>query len=290
VVSFFLTAGILLGITTFDSLAGKPGAREKSRGRLFIIGGGERTERLMRELISFSGIQSSGYVVILPMASEDPDSAVYYLKEDFKNAGVIRVVGMNMRKEVPISGEKLDSLTNTRLIFISGGDQSRFMNSVGKGAVYQAIHEAFRKGAVIAGTSAGAAVMSKKMITGNSLKHPEYSGRYPSLEANDIEISEGLGLTDKLIIDQHFLKRQRMNRLLAVSIENPGVVCVGIDESTAIAVEGNRFTVAGENQVIVLQNHAKSHQIKDGLLGARRLQVDVLLPGETMKFSRKTNY
>lgn len=285
-VNYFLAALIFSVFTSLNAFAGTPGQVKKKPARLFIIGGGDRTELLMRELLSFSGLQPAGYVVVLPMASEEPDSAVVYLQEDFKLVGITRVVGMNFREGETISPERIDSLKAARLIFISGGDQTRFMKAVGRGAVYQAIHDACRNGTVIAGTSAGAAVMSKKMITGNSLKYPEYTGRYPSIEANDIEISEGLGLTEKLIVDQHFLKRQRMNRLLAVSIENPGEICVGIDESTAVALEGNRFTVAGENQVVVIQNQGKSKQVKKGLLGGRNLRVDILLPGETLKIPR----
>jgi cyanophycinase len=287
-VSLLLVAA-LVGLTGFHSLAGMPRSSKKGTGRLFIIGGGERTESLMLELVHVSGITASDYVVVLPMASEEPDSAVFYLKKDMSRVGISRVTGMNFRAGATVSSGSVDSLTAAKLIFISGGDQTRFMKAVGKGPVYQAIHKAYLNGTTIAGTSAGAAVMSKKMITGNSLKNPEYTGLYPSIEADDIEITEGLGLAESLIVDQHFLKRQRMNRLLAVSIENPEEICVGIDESTAIVVAGNQFTVVGENQVIVLRNPAKSHMVRSGLLGSRKLQVDILLPGETFPIPKRSH-
>jgi cyanophycinase len=260
----------------------KPGLTKL--GKLFIIGGGEKTIPLMQDLIKTAGISPNEYVIVLPMSSEVPDSAVIWTREDFATAGFHNVTGFNFLENIPPDPDKIDSLKNARLIFISGGDQNKFMKIVQKGPIYEAIHYAFKNGATIAGTSAGAAVMSKKMITGNSLKYPEYTGKYPSIEPENIEIKEGLGLIDKLIVDQHFIKRQRMNRLIAVSLEHPEEVCVGIDESTAIVVAGNSFRVTGENQVIVLSNKNKSRQVKDNLLGGKNLMLDILLPGELFRF------
>ncbi len=250
-------------------------------GHLFIIGGGEKTDGLMKELLKVSAVGSDDYVIILPMSSEDPDSSVIFAKEDFASVGITKVAGFNFTENGPVTQSRIDSMVKAKLIFITGGDQTRFMKIVGRGPVYKAIHEAYEKGSTIAGTSAGAAVMSKKMITGNNLKHPDYSGKFPTIEPQNIEVTEGLGMVENLIIDQHFIKRQRLNRLISVAIENPDETCIGIDESTAIIVSGNSFTVAGENQVIVLRNPAKSKKIQHNLLGAKGLQIDVLLPGET---------
>lgn len=237
----------------------------------------------MKEMIRVSAIGEKDYVAILPMSSEEPDSSVIFAQEDFALVGIKKVVGFNFTENGPVTQSQIDSIVKAKLIFITGGDQTRFMKVVGKGPVYKAIHDAYKNGSTIAGTSAGAAVMSKKMITGNALKHNEYTGKYPTIEPENIEITEGLGLAATLIVDQHFIKRQRMNRLISVVLENPGEVCVGIDESTAIVVTGNSFTVAGENQVIVIRNPAKSKKIQHNLMGGRGLQLDVLLPGETWK-------
>ena len=149
---------------------------------------------------------------------------------------------------------QLDSLRNARLIYISGGDQSRFMSVVLNTSIMDAVHEAYKKGSVISGTSAGAAVMSKKMITGNQKKHPDADGGFVTIEADNIEITEGLGLLKDVIIDQHFMKRQRLNRLVAASVENPDELCIGIDESTAIIVKRKNIRVTGAGQVISIRN------------------------------------
>jgi len=250
-------------------------------GHLFIIGGGEKTEGLMKEMLRVSGVGEKDYVVILPMAGEDPDSSIIWAQEDFASVGIKNVVGFNFTQNGPVTQSRIDSMVKAKLIFIAGGDQSRFMKIVGKGPVYKAIHDAYTNGSTIAGTSAGAAVMSKKMITGNNLKHPDYDGKFPTIEPENIEMTEGLGLVDKIIVDQHFIRRQRLNRLISVVLENPADVCVGIDESTAIIVSGNSFKVTGENQVVVLRNPKKSKKIQGKLMGGNGLLIDVLLPGET---------
>lgn len=274
-----VTTNLTPGICQKNSSAGKTVAV----GHLFIIGGGEKTEGLMKELLKVSGVGEKDYVVILPMSSQEPDNSVIFAREDFASVGIGNVVGFNFTENGPVTQSRIDSILKAKLVFITGGDQTRFMKIVGKGPIYKAIHDAYKNGSTIAGTSAGAAVMSKKMITGNALKYPEYTGRYPTIEPGNIEITEGLGLVTNIIVDQHFIKRQRMNRLVAVSIENPNETCIGIDESTAIVVTGNDFTVAGENQVIVMRNPKKSKIIKGKLMGGKGLLLDILLPGDTWK-------
>jgi len=275
--SLFFYRGICQKITSHGNAP--------SPGRLFIIGGGEKTDKLMQELLTVAGMKEDDYVIILPMSSEDPDSSIIFAKEDFAAIGIKKVVGYNFTENSPVTQSSIDSIVNAKLVFITGGDQTRFMKIVGKGPKYKDIHDAYKNGSTIDGTSAGAAVMSKKMITGNALKYPEYTGKYPTIEPENIEITEGLGLITNIIVDQHFIKRQRLNRLLAVVLENPEETCIGIDESTAIIVSGNTFTVAGENQVIVLQNPKKNKKIAGNLLGGRGLTIEILLPGEKWKIN-----
>lgn len=97
-----------------------------------------------------------------------------------------------------------------------------------------------------------------------------------------MEIREGLGLLPNAIIDQHFIWRMRMNRLITVAIENPDEICIGIDESTAILVKGNQAEVVGKYQVIVLKNN-DGKTVQDGLLGAENMSLGVYLPGQTFE-------
>lgn len=268
-------------VISFILLLACTNKNETINGTLFIIGGGNRADEMIKELVDLSGIRNEGYIYVLPMASSVPDSAIIWAKEDFMAAGISMVPGYNFRQgEIPPKPQ-LDSVRNARLIYISGGDQSRFMSVVLNTPLMDAVHEAYKKGSVIAGTSAGAAVMSKKMITGNQKKHPEADAGFVTIEADNIEITEGLGLLKDVIIDQHFIKRLRLNRLVAASIENPDELCIGIDESTAIIVKRKNVRVTGEGQVISIRNRSAGKRVQNGMLGTDNLQINVYLPGET---------
>ena len=257
---------------------------QKPKGQLFIIGGGKRPPEMIREMIDISGLRGEGYAVILPMASSEPDTALFYAHLQFEKEGIARekLVGQFHAKG-EYSETAIDSLQNAALIYITGGDQVRFMEMAGNSPVQMAIQAAYREGAVIAGTSAGAAVMSKMMITGNEFKHPEYPGEFRTIEAENMELKEGLGLLPKAIVDQHFVYRMRMNRLISVALENPRRQCIGIDESTAIVVKGKKARVVGNGQVIDLIYFKKKPKIKNGLLGGKSMILNVWLPGDTLR-------
>jgi cyanophycinase len=268
----------------FISLASMTAAFAQAKtpkGKLFIIGGGSRPDAMVDRIIKESGLQQGGYGIILPMSSEDPDSAVYYANQQFIKKGIQTVRGAIFRKGETYSAQKLDSVRNAKLIYISGGDQVRFMGVVQGTDIEKAIHEAYNKGCLVGGTSAGAAVMSKIMITGNELKHPDYASTFKSIEPANIETKQGLGFIENAIVDQHFVRRSRYNRLISAIIEYPDVKGIGIDEATAILVSGNTAEVVGDSQVIVFENPKKSKIEKGGKLSAKGIVMNIYLAGET---------
>jgi cyanophycinase len=225
----------------------------KTKGKLFIIGGGSRSSALIAKMIQVARLEKKDYIAILPMASEQPDSSYYYIKTQLKKACNNTIANLNFTVNKVSDEQWLDSLRHAKLIFITGGDQSRFMKVVLNTPVHKAIVTAYKGGATIAGTSAGAAVMSKQMITGSQLLgDTTYAETFNKLRNNNIEIAEGLGLLDSVIIDQHFIARSRYNRLISALAKFPKYMCIGIDESTAIIVAQNKITVAGGGQVIKL--------------------------------------
>ncbi len=260
-----------------------------SQGSLFIIGGGKRPPELLQRLVQEAKVQEKGYIVILPMASAEQDSAIYFASQQFVKMGISRVTGFMMTKGERLAASVIDSIANAQLIYISGGDQSRLMDIIGGTDVQRAIEMCYARGNVIAGTSAGAAVMSQKMITGVELKYPnttegtESRGGFETIEAGNIELTSGLGFLKNAIIDQHFVKRKRQNRLMAVAIENPGMLCVGIDEATAILVKNGVAEVIGDSQVVVVVNSKKNRKDYKGKLGATGMRLDLLVPGDTFK-------
>jgi cyanophycinase len=259
------------------------GQQKLPKGKLFIIGGGSRPDEMVERIVSEAGLRQGGYAVILPMSSIEPDSAVFYARIQFVKKGIDHVYGLNFVKDSQHSRAKLDSIRNARLIYISGGDQNRFMEVVLGTEIEKAIKDAYQRGSLVGGTSAGAAVMSKLMITGSELKHPDYSSTFRNIEAENIEIKPGLGLLQNVIIDQHFIRRSRHNRLISAVIEYPDLQGIGIDEATAILVDGNEAEVIGDSQVVVLENIKRSKKVKNGKLGASGIQMSVLLPGDKFR-------
>jgi cyanophycinase len=276
----FLIFALIIGLfSCSDEIAE---TTQLPRGKLFIIGGGKRPSEMVREMIRLSGTDTAGYILVLPMASSEPDTSGWYGKKQFTDQGIADVVVMNITEPEGCSDACLDSIRNAAMIYITGGDQSRFMDIVLHTKVHKAIQRAYDKGSLIAGTSAGAAVMSEKMITGNEFKYPEYTGDFRTIEAENMEIKEGLGLISNAIVDQHFVWRMRMNRLITVALENPGDHCFGIDESTALVVDGNTISVFGESQIIRLHYNGTAETNAKGLLGGKGLVLDILIPGDTL--------
>jgi cyanophycinase len=259
---------------------------ESSAGKLFIIGGGKRPESLLNRMIDEAGLREKGYAIVLPMASEEPDSAIYYGKKQLTDLGILNIEGIHFLPNQEVGKILTDSVKNAALIYISGGSQSRFMEVVAGTPIEEAIWQAYENGAVIAGTSAGAAVMSELMITGNELRHPDYNATSMNIESENIELTQGLGFVTTAIIDQHFVKRSRHNRLISVVIEHPDMLGIGIDEATAILVIGDTAEVVGDSQVLVFKNPLGSKHFYNDKLGARQLKLDVYLPGDKFKMSK----
>jgi cyanophycinase len=136
------------------------------------------------------------------------------------------------------------TLRRATLIWMPGGDQTRFMKAIDGTGLDEIIRDRYAHGAVVGGTSAGAAIMSTAMITGDADLQSLTSGR--------TAIEPGLGLWPEVIVDQHFLKRQRVNRLISAVLDRPTLVGVGIDESTAVIVHGSTFEVIGRSSVVVI--------------------------------------
>lgn len=253
-------------------------------GKLFIIGGGSRSDELMAKLVETADLKNKDYVVVLPMASEVPQESSEGVSKQLAKLVSNKIRAFNFSRSLTGNKKWLDSVRNARLIYIPGGDQDRFMDVVRNTPLYEAIHAAYQKGSTIAGTSAGAAVMSKVMITGQQLAgDTSYKETFDKLWDKNIEFKEGLGLLDSVIIDQHFLKRSRHNRLISALAAKPHYTCIGIDESTAIIVRGKNIEVTGESQVISISDPEGLRVNAKGLIQMRDLRFGLYTGGEQFR-------
>ena len=257
---------------------------QNSKGKLFIIGGGSRPDFLVDRMIKEAGLKSGETVAIFPHASEEQDSSFYYAKQQFEKRN-LKALDCAFKKDEKLSPSKLDSLKTAKLIYIGGGDQVRFMEIINSNPeVKNLLKSAYQNGKMIAGTSAGAAVMSEVMITGNQLKYKDYENTFDNIEIKNVETKQGLGFIKTAVIDQHFVVRSRYNRLLSLIIENPTYKGKGIDEGTAILVKNGAAEVVGRAQVIVFKNPKQSKKLNGDKLGAQGITLDIYLNGEKFKF------
>lgn len=225
--------------------------QDSKPGHLVIIGGGHRPEYLMREFIRLAGGTDS-QITIVPSASHFPEQRAREIKAELEELGcnnVNYILAVQGLADIP---ENLNKLEQTKGIFFSGGDQNKLTALIQGTEVLKRIKNIYREGGVIAGTSAGAAIMSRIMIAGydpdwdDSIDLPCNLNVIP----RKVRLSEGFGFLNNIIIDQHFNTRKRTDRLKDAVTKNPGMLGIGIDESTAIIVNGgDAFRVIGENNV-----------------------------------------
>lgn len=250
------------------------------KGKLFIIGGGSRPDSLMQRMYAEAEMQEEDYTVVLTMSSSEPDTSFYYSNRQFVAIQENPVHHFNLTLSDVVNKKRLDSLSKARVIYITGGDQRRFMNVAADNPIAFAIRQAYEDGALVGGTSAGAAVMSEIMITGDEQYAQEYSPTYQKIWKDNGVYEKGLGLINWAVIDQHFVVRSRYNRLFSALVDHPGLWGVGIDESTALLISNGQAEVCGESQVVVMQSPTETRQrfLHSGLSG---VQVDVLLAGDS---------
>lgn len=248
-----------------------------SKGNLFIIGGGPRPLEMIEELVRIS-ITDDGYALVMSQSSAEPDTSFFYIRKQLVEFTDRPIIHLDSSGTLDFP---LDSIEGADLIYMTGGNQNRFLRAVPETHI-KAIHRAYSRGATIAGSSAGAALMSKVMITGDQQKVPEYESTYSRLEKGNAVISEGLGLLDSVVVDQHFVARSRYNRVLSVMADLDYPLGAGIEESTALIVLPEAATVLGEGQVIIF-SRPSSYHYRNGKIGFTNMNLNAYLQGDTFQ-------
>lgn len=265
----------------FDFSNGNESEAVAPKGTLFIIGGGKRPPELMRAMVNMAS-DDSPYALVFPQSSVEPDTSFVFIEADMAAQTEMPIVKIGNAK---LRTSLIDSVRTASLIFITGGDQRRFLEKVHP-AVQNAIKKAYMDGAVVGGTSAGAALMSKVMITGDQRGHPEYEPTFSALYHQNGIYAEGLSLLDSIIIDQHFVARSRYNRLISALADTGYPYAAGVDEATAFVVAPDYCTVVGESQVVVF-HRPDSLTESDGRIGLRNLKMNLYLDGDTFKLDHR---
>jgi cyanophycinase len=221
-----------------------PGDR---RGYIVPVGGAEKKTADMPILRRFVQIAGGGdaRIVVIPTASELEDTGDRYV-DLFEELYVETAVSLPITtREEAQDEEVLAELENATAVFLTGGNQLRLSTILGGTPVAQALRRLNARGVHIGGTSAGAAILPEHMIAGGR------SGHTPRVDG--VVLAPGLGLTNRLLIDQHFRQRDRLGRLLTAVSFNPFAIGIGLDEDTAVFLDPDgTFEVVGSGAVTVV--------------------------------------
>lgn len=256
------------------------------RGTLFIVGGGSQPVALVKDFVALAG-GAQARIAVVPMASEDAASSGREEADDLQALGA-RAFVLDITRQQAASDSVVRLLESATGIWFNGGDQLRLAAVLRGTAALGAMQARYRAGAVIGGTSAGAAVMSDSMITGNQ-RRPDadsvgyYGDEFPNIARGAIQIVPGFGFLHGAIVDMHFIRRERANRLLAVVLERPSLLGVGIDEGTAVRVDPDgRWAVLGRSAAIILDaRDARLTPPNAPRLGATGVHLLLLPAGST---------
>src|SRR6476661_2658073 len=235
-----------------------------ARTALLIIGGAEDKHgrvTILRRFVRLAGGRKAS-LVIVPTASSIQEEAVEVYSGLFHRLGVADVETVNPGSRLEADDPELvAAIDRATGVFMTGGNQLKLSQYLVGTPLGEAITRAHQRGAVVAGTSAGASIMSQFMISmGEEGVTPRQ--RYGQLTA-------GLGLIDGVIIDQHFAQRSRYGRLMSMVAASPNLIGVGIDEDTAIEVRDRRvFTVHGSGVAFVLDCRAAESDAPEARRGA----------------------
>lgn len=218
-------------------------------GSLMIGGGGTLPDAVYDRFVQLAG-GAAGRLVLIPTASEDlgwlqkPDEIAAYI-DDWKQEGIPDISILHTRdRDLANQDEFVAPLRTATAVWFGGGDQALLERAYVGTQVEREVHAVVARGGVVGGSSAGAAIQSRVMIRSGD---------------DQPEIGTGLSLMPGAILDQHFLRRSRVNRLLAAVQQHPDLQGIGIDEGTAILVQGHAWEVLGDSYVMLVEATSSGH-------------------------------
>lgn len=234
------------------------------RGALVLAGGGPLGEEIAHKFFELAGGLDAP-IVIIPTAGEEENYDSQWLQSQFLvQAGARNVSILHTRdRQIADSSRFTEPIARARAVWISGGRQWRLVDAYLNTRTHRELENLLERGGVIGGTSAGATIQGSYLVRG-------------AREGNHIMMAPGyetgFGFLRNVAIDQHLLRRKRENDLVAVIDRYPALLGIGIDESTAAVVQGDRLEVIGTSKVAIY-DHA--YAARPG--GPR---YEFLLPGE----------
>jgi cyanophycinase len=219
------------------------------RGNLMPIGGGEDKENdclILKEFVRLAGGEKA-HILVLTTATDSPEESAKEYIEVFGRLGAKKIESMDVSTRMDaMRPQCCEMVERASGIFFTGGDQLNITSLMGGTDLQKAILHSYENGTIVAGTSAGAAMMGNSMIvSGDSDENPRMGA---------VEMAAGTDLIVGCIIDTHFSQRGRHGRLLAAIAHQPQDIGFGVDENTAMVISKNKFKVIGEGAVTVIDS------------------------------------
>lgn len=239
------------------------------KGAVLLVGGGSTPPEVPQTLVRLAG-GAEARVVILAHTQADVARAGRRSADFFLENGARQVVAPDTLDV----GELVALVQAAQGVWIPGGDQNRFMERLGAATtLVQAIRGVVARGGVVGGTSAGASLLGARMPTGDQSSEGE-------LKVGASATAPALGVLPNTLVDQHFLKRQRLPRLLCALLEHPRLVGIGVDEDAwALVQQGKLVVQRGQVVVTWVRQQPRQHE---RMLGSRDIRLQVLLPNDTV--------
>jgi cyanophycinase len=218
-------------------------------GALVIVGGAMQDPAIVQRFIELAGGPDAP-IVIVPTAGDAADYDQYWSGlRQFRDNGARHLTVLHTRdRKVADTEAFVQPLTTARGVFFAGGRQWRIADAYLNTRTQRELQAVLDRGGVIGGSSAGATIIGSFLVRGDT-------------KGNDLMIGDhlvGFGFLKNAAIDQHLLRRNRQFDLIDVIAKNPALLGIGIDENTAIVVEGDRFDVIGRGYVAIYDGKHKT--------------------------------
>src|SRR3954452_15174266 len=263
------------------------GQKKHEAGELIIIGGHEDKGADPEILKVVAERAEKGMLLVATLASSVAMEQWQEYRRTFQKLGVTKIEHLDLETRAEAADDaRAELVKQARLIFFTGGGQLRITSSFGGSRLCELMRSRHAEGLPIAGTSAGASVMSETMLVSGPSDDSHRVG-------DTLRMAPGLGLMREFVVDQHFAQRGRLSRLLGAVAQNPRLLGVGIDENTAIlAREGESFEVIGVGAVYVINGQCitftnLSESATDATISVHGVRLDVLSRGDRFDVERR---
>lgn len=221
------------------------------KGSLVVVGGNMQSKAIVDRFIELAGGLDANFVVIPTAGGAEKYSKDYSIAGDLRKRGATNVTVLHTDDRKTANSESFtEPLLEANAVWFTGGRQWRLVDSYKNTLTEKRIAEVLQRGGVIGGSSAGATIQGSYLARGDTKNNQIMMGDH----------EEGFGYIKNVAIDQHVLARNRHFDMFEILKNRPELLGLGIDENTAIVVQGNEFEVIGENYVLVYDGNFYSKE------------------------------